>query len=150
MTDEFIEQGTQHIQQASVAAFASALGYYESAQHQFVESKEYGLSKGVFKGCATIDYNTMVTLHNAKDRPSYMLQTYWDGLNNGKKVVIMAGKAQHNKLPFQLDAYTLRRAQACRIVEQVFLQKRKNGAILCHKNLVKFIDQEYQYLFLGV
>jgi hypothetical protein len=50
--------------------------------------------------------------------------------------------------PFHLDAYTLNKAQAAKIVTQVYLNGGRKG-VSCYRDLVKFVDPAYEELFLS-
>lgn len=141
MTD-FTEQNTYAIQLASLDAFALVLGYIRlpcgSSSYQAIN--DHGVYQGI-KGCTTIHLGTMAMLHNANWEVCYSRKGYYvpeqDDVGSGCYLE-----------RFMLDSYTLGKAIGCTIVNKVYLQSTESGTITCHKNLVKFVDPSYVYLFL--
>ena len=141
MTD-FTEQDTKSLQLASLDAFALALGYIRlpCGSSSYHAINDHGVNQG-FKGCTTIHLGTMVMLHNAN----------WEGCDSRKGYYVPeqddVGNGRYLER-FMLDAYTLGKAIGCTIVDKVYLQSTESGAVTCHKNLIKFVDPNYVYLFL--
>lgn len=143
MTD-FVEQDTKALQLASLDAFAAVLGYIRlpCGSSSYHAVNDHGVNMG-FKGCPTLHFGTMVMLHNS----NWEHNQYRSGYYHPAKHPIEKVYSWDNIL-FTLDAYTLGKAIGCTIVDKVYLQSKESGDITCHKNLVKFVDPAYHYLFL--
>lgn len=125
----FVEQKTKYLQIRSVCAFMEVFNYYLGVDGKFYNNTTYK-EKPIFQGCETVSFQTAVTLHNRNWRIREII-----GVDEGV---------------FKIDPYTMNKAQAAKIVQQVFLQGTKHGGVKCHKHLVKFTDPAYQYMFLEV
>jgi len=137
--EDYTYVDTKAIQIASLNAFAAALGYWSNPFTNSFHAEDY---QG-FKGCPTISFSTMVKLHDAnwmRGTPEYNLVPEFNFVNK------LAGG--YYEKTFQLDAYTLNKAQACKIVERIFIHCTKNGVLKCYKSQVQFTDSAYQQMFL--
>lgn len=138
---DFIPQDTKDIQIQSVCAIMDVFGYTLHVDGKFYHDAYFDYEKGkrdkpTFNGCEVLSFNKACELHNSE----------WSlaGIdsNDGKVEAVYMSHV------FNTDTYTLNKAMANKIVEQVFLQGTKHGLIVCHKHLVKFVCESYQYLFL--
>lgn len=130
---EFTPQDTKDIQIKSVCAFMKEFNYLLHVDGKFYSNTFWDWDKcnredPYFQGCEVIRMNTAVTLHNRNWRIREII-----GVDEGV---------------FKIDPYTLNKAQAAKIVKQVFLHGTKYGGVKCHKHWVRFVDQSYQYMFL--
>lgn len=136
--EDFTYVDTKQIQLDSLVNFADALGYcyYPIFNHFYRESYTY------FKGCEILSVSTMVNLHNSEwirtNNPGYFSPTF--------KFVKKLGGGYFDST-FFVDAYTLNKAKASKIVCQVLLHSGKKG-ITCYKHQVKWADSSYEALFL--
>jgi len=142
------------IQLKSLWSFANYLGYeFTSLGIDGAKPNSFfysGYKKDVpFKSCEVINFMTMVKLHNTSwvhsSRYAGHLFPYPGGVHT-------ATTGQPLRLdsnsPFHVDAYTLNKAQAAKIVTQVYLNGGKGG-VSCYRDLVKFVDPVYEQLFLS-
>jgi len=137
--EDYTYVDTKAIQIASLNAFGQALGYWSNPFTNSFHAEGHHF----FKGCETISFNTMVKLHDAtwmRGVPEYNLVPEFSFVNK------LSGG--YYEKTFQLDAYTLNKAQACKIVERIFTHCTKNGVLKTYKHQVEFTDSDYQQLFL--
>ena len=139
--EEFVAQDTKDIQIQSVCAFMEQFNYLLHIDGKFYSNTFWDWEKGkreepYFKGCEVISFNKACELHNSD-------WSLVDASGESCKV-----EATYMSDVFNTDTYTLNKAMACKIVQQVFLQCTKYGRVVCHKHLVKFVCESYQYMFL--
>lgn len=137
--EDYAYVDTKQIQIRSVIEFMEYLGYdYYMWDHTFAKQEWKGAG---FKGCETLSFITACNLHNsewAATTPGYFAPTF--------KFVKKLGGGYFDST-FFVDAYTLNKAKASKIVCQVFLHSSKKG-ITCYKHQVKWADSAYEALFL--
>lgn len=121
-------KNTTALQLQSLDAYMDALGYERSAF-----SYGYELKYPVKSGEKFIRLNTAVMLYNYS----------WD--------LRLNGKYSCNYLSFllELDSYSYTKAEARKIVDQVFLQCTKHQKLITQKHQVRFVNSDYYDLFLG-
>lgn len=139
-TDEYTYVDTKQLQIRSVIEFMSELSYdfYPAFGQTFAARYECG-----FKGCEVISFNTAVKLHDTnwmRSNPYYLCVPEFSFVNK------LAGG--YYERTFQIDSYTLNKAQACKIVERVYVHCTKKGLLKSYKNQVQFTDSAYEQLFL--
>lgn len=136
---EFVPQDTKDLQIRSVAAFMEVFNYLRHIDGKFYHESYWDCPRRwnpTFQGCQIISFNKAVRLHN---------ETWWthgDFLVKGDRFLWGESRV------FKTDYYTYNKAKSVKIVQKAFLQATRHGEILCHKNLVKFVDPFYQYVFL--
>jgi len=131
---KYYAQDTKDLQMYSVIQFMSALKY------NLCRTVKWGL---VFVSSSsdkaenrTISVQTAIRLHNVQ----------WAGISKVHQSPCIHG------FEFYTDIYTLKQAQAAKVVETVKLQycKRSKSLKLQHESghMVRFVNPSYQYLFL--
>jgi len=139
-TEGYTYVDSKQIQIRSVIEFMDALGYDYYPAFRSTFGAKYGCG---FKGCEVISFNTAVKLHD-----SSWIKTI-DGVNFVPEISRI-GKLTgcYYEKCFQIDAYTLTKAQACKLVERVYVHCTKNGLLKAYKNQIKFIRPEFEQQFL--
>ena len=132
---------TKQIQIRSVIEFMDVLGYdYYPALNSNFSIKEVGCG---FKGCEFISWSTACKLHD------------WQWTTSSAPHLFVPKFSFVNKMDggyfertFEIDSYTLTKAQACKIVERVYVHCTKNGLLKAYKNQIKFVKPEFEQQFL--
>lgn len=140
--EEFNYSNTKYLQVRSVVSFMEALGYdYYPYADTFMPRDSW---KFMFKGCTTLSFLTATNLHNT----DWTRGTFNNGylVPNFSFVPKMDGGCYETT--FKIDAYTLNKAKAAKIVEQVFIHASNQG-FKCYKDQVKLCDESYEVLFLN-
>lgn len=131
---------TTNLQVRSVIEFMSELNY----DYYPVMNQTFGARyKEGFKGCEVISFQTAVKLHDCswmRTQSEYLLVPEFTFVNK-----LDGGYCERT---FQVDAYTLNKAQAAKIVERVYIHCTKHGVLKAYKNQVQMTDQAYQQQFL--
>lgn len=142
------------IQLKSLWSFATYLGYeFTSIRLDGAKPNSFffsGYKKDAsFKSCQVISFMTMVGLHNSEWAPSQRKVGYLFPIMKGHyKIDASSVLRMDSSSPFHLDAYTLNKAQAAKIVTQVYLNGG-GGGVSCYRDLVKFVDPMYEEIFLN-
>lgn len=131
--EDFTYVDTKQIQIRSVIEFMEYVGYdYYMWDNTFAKQEWKGAG---FKGCETLSFITACNLHNSEwiqtNNLGYFAPTF--------KFVKKLGGGYFDST-FFVDAYTLNKAKASKIVSQVFLHSGKKG-ITCYKSQVKWTDK---------
>lgn len=139
--EEFNYSNTKYLQVRSVVEFMDKLGYdYYPYNDTFMFKNHH---QG-FKGCNTLSFLTATRLHND--------QWTKGNFNNGYLVpnfsFVPKMDGGYYETTFKIDAYTLNKAKAAKIVEQVFIHASNHG-FKCYKEQVKLCDESYEALFLN-
>lgn len=131
---------SKSVQIRSVIEFMSELNY----DYYPVFNQTFGARyKEGFKGCEVISWQTAVKLHDAswmRTQSEYILVPEFSSVNKW-------GGGYYERT-FQVDAYTLNKAQAAKIVERVYIHCTKHGVLKAYKDQVQMTDQAYQQQFL--
>lgn len=137
--EEYDYSDTKQIQIRSVIEFMETLGYDYYPAFRSTFGAKYGCG---FKGCETISWSTACKLHDWQCTASsaYLFVPKFSFVNK-------IGGGYFEKT-FEIDAYTLTKAQACKLVERVYVHCTKNGLLKCYKNQLKFVRPEYEQQFL--
>lgn len=138
--EEYDYSDTKQIQIRSVIEFMDALNYEYYPAFRSTFAAKYGCG---FKGCETISWEVAVKLHD------------WQWTTSAATHLFVPKFSFLNKMDggyfektFEIDAYTLTKAQACKIVERVYVHCTKNGLLKCYKNQIKFTNPCYEEQFL--
>lgn len=142
--EDFTYINTTSLQVSSVVAFMDVMGYDYNPiyNHTFTARHTYSRNCG-FKGCDIISFNTAVGLHDSEwvktykegyFAPTFKVQRKMDGVSYNKS--------------FFVDAYTISKANAARIVQRVYVHASKNGQLKAYKDQIKFANVYFEDLFL--
>lgn len=139
-TEGYTYSDSKQIQIRSVIEFMDTLGYDYYPAFRSTFGAKYGCG---FKGCEVITFNTAVRLHDSSWTKTI------DGVNFVPEISRI-GKLTgwYYEKCFQTDAYTLTKAQACKLVERVYVHCTKNGLLKAYKNQIKFTNIHYEQQFL--
>jgi len=138
-TEGYTYVDSKQIQIRSVIEFMDALNYDYYPAFRSTFAAKYGCG---FKGCETVSWSTACKLHDWQwtSSSAYLFVPKFSFVNK------MDGG--YFEKTFETDAYTLTKAQACKLVERVYVHCTKNGLLKAYKNQVKFVRAEYEEQFL--
>lgn len=139
--EDYTYVDSKQIQIRSVIEFMDVLGYDYYPAFRSTFGARYGCG---FKGCEVISFETATKLHD------------WIWTTSSAPHLFVPKFSFVNKMDggyfektFETDAYTLTKAQACKLVERVYVHCTKNGLLKCYKNQLKFVNIHYEQLFLN-
>lgn len=142
--EEFNYSNTKYLQVRSVVEFMDVIGYdYHPYNDTFVFQELYNRDLG-FKGCQTLSFLTASNLHNDQ----WTKGNFTNGYLVPEFSFVPKMDGGYYETTFKIDAYTLNKAKAAKIVEQVFIHASNHG-FKCYKDQVKLCDESYEALFLN-